>query len=846
MTTVRTIGLNKLAAALLALVMLALAQPARAQTDPQPADAPALPAASPSASAAPAPSNLVKEQQAALNAMAAKVDDLDKRIATHPEDDAALVDDRLALEAILGDVLASGVAFRPRLTEINNRIEQLGAPPAAGQPAEPETVSKERQALGAEKAEINVLLGQAEDLSVRVSGLTTKISNLRRDLFANQLTKRSQLSDAIGKQVLSDLVTEWQVLHSRVSMSVRFAFRNKLQPLLSATVLSLLAALAVQFVGRLAFARLLHRDPALKDPNYIKRLSVAFWSSLLPTVALALCFVTATILFNSLGVFSGGVASFFGGVLGVIFLGFMANRISRAVLSPDMPSWQLLDIEPGPARVLVWLLTALAVVVGLDTVASRTSAWLGSPLSVTIVKSLVAAIISGALIIALARVKPYKNASGAAQPWPTWFRVLLLTIGVGSIVAAIAGYISLAQFISNQIVVTGAFLTIAYIGLAASSAISEEGGLARTAFGQWLKASGTDETRLDQLGVVASVAINILIVVLFLPFILFQWGFQPGDIATWLNRAASGFKIGSFSFSPFAILTGIIVFFLGYVVTRWFQRWLDGTVMARGKVDPGVRNSIRTVVGYAGYAVAGLIAVSAAGLNLSNLALIAGGLSLGIGFGLQNIVQNFVSGLILLAERPFKVGDWVEAGTTSGTVKRISVRATEIETFQRETIILPNSILINGAVGNWTHRNKLGRIDVPFGVVYWSDPRKVQEVALEVVRTQPLVLRNPEPLVLFQGFTDIAMTFEARAFLADIGSGGTVKSEIRTRLVEALRGAGIELATTLKPAAPVAPEPAPAEEPSVAEDQDKQAADDDDAAAGDKPKKARTKKAPGQ
>ena len=129
-----------------------------------------------------------------------------------------------------------------------------------------------------------------------------------------------------------------------------------------------------------------------------------------------------------------------------------------------------------------------------------------------------------------------------------------------------------------------------------------------------------------------------------------------------MNRIASGFQIGTFSFSPFAIVTGVFVFIAGYFLTRWFQRWLDGTVMARGKVEPGVRNSIRTVVGYAGLALATLVSISAAGLDLSNFALIAGGLSLGIGFGLQNIVSNFVSGLILLAERPLKVGDWVEAG----------------------------------------------------------------------------------------------------------------------------------------------------------------------------------------
>ena len=215
--------------------------------------------------------------------------------------------------------------------------------------------------------------------------------------------------------------------------------------------------------------------------------------------------------------------------------------------------------------------------------------------------------------------------------------------------------------------------------------------------------------------------------------------------------------------------------------------------MARGKVDAGVRNSIRTVVGYAGIALAGLIGLSAAGIDFSSLALIAGGLSLGIGFGLQNVVSNFVSGLILLAERPFKSGDWIVAGPVSGTVKKISVRATEIETFQRQTVILPNSELINSAVGNWTHRNKMGRIDIPIGVAYGTDARKVHRVLTELAMSHPLVLKNPEPFVQFTAFADSAMNFEIRVFLADIGSGGLVQNDLRFAILDAFERENIDI-----------------------------------------------------
>jgi potassium-dependent mechanosensitive channel len=275
--------------------------------------------------------------------------------------------------------------------------------------------------------------------------------------------------------------------------------------------------------------------------------------------------------------------------------------------------------------------------------------------------------------------------------------------------------------------------------------------------------------------------------------ILLQWGFQLPDIQSWALRLFTEIRVGNISISLLGIFFGLLVFILGLLVTKWFQRWLDGSVMERGRVDLGVRNSIRTAIGYAGVAIAGIIGVSAAGIDLSSLALVAGALSLGIGFGLQNIVSNFVSGLILLAERPFKVGDWVVTGTTEGFVKRISVRATEIETFQRQSIIVPNSELINASVGNWTHRNVLGRVEVAVGVSYDADPRKVMAILYEIAQDHPLIMRNPEPAVFFVSFGDSSLDFELRVFLNDVLNGMSVRTDLRLAIFERFKSEGIDI-----------------------------------------------------
>ncbi|RWM23270.1 MAG: mechanosensitive ion channel family protein [Mesorhizobium sp.] len=741
-----------------------------------------------------APSGVVADQQKILQDLTARTDNLEKKIQEDGDDDASLVDIRLQLEEMSRGALNSALAFRPRLSEINARLDQLGAPPAAGQPPEPDIVISERQALASEKAEINAVIAAAQNLSIRISGLIAKIANMRSELFRNLLTKRYVLSDALSPQVISDANDEFTGFYKAVSSWLTFAFKFKFQAVLAATLTALSLA-AVLFVGgRRLFGRVFEADPSVEDPSYLSRLSVAFWSTLLPTLAVGVFLVSTVFFFNYYNVLRGDIGVFLNALVAVIAVVFCVNRLTNAALEPRLPNWRLIPVETGPARWLVRLTTAMAVVIGVNNFLSVVNDKMGSPLSLTIARSFVATIIVGVILILMGLLKPFKATDGSWRPWPAWLRYTAVAIGLFTIATALLGYIGLAIFVSLQVVVTGTILVTAYIGFLSARAISEEGGFANTSIGRWLSTNSSyEESALDQLGLVVSVAINLMIVLVFLPLILLMWGFQPGDIQAWGYKLATGLTIGSVTISVTGILTGIIVFIIGYFLTRWFQGWLDGSVMARGKVDTGVRNSIRLAVGYAGVALAALVGVSAAGIDLSNLALVAGALSLGIGFGLQNVVSNFVSGLILLAERPFKVGDWIVAGDISGTVKKISVRATEIETFQRQSVILPNSNLINNAVGNWTHRNKLGRIDIKVGIAYGSDVKQAHAVLLEIARGHPLVLKNPEPFVLFTNFGPAALEFEIRVFLADVMNGNIVQNDIRFAVLDEFADQHIEI-----------------------------------------------------
>ena len=739
-------------------------------------------------------SSLVVQQGAVIADLSRRTDDLQRQLIRDAEDDARLVEIRNRLEELARQLLSGSAAFSPRISEINTRLEQIGPAPANGEPAEPEVLRAERAALQQEKAEINSLLGEAENLSLRINRLVEDIAQMRRELFASQLSKRYDITSALSTRVVAELGAEAQDVYSRFSSWLRFVTRFKLQSVLLAAFFAMSAAAVLLIGGRRLFGRLIEADPALEQPSYLSRLSVAFWSTLLPSLALAV-FLAATYFFlGYFNVLRADIAEILRTLFNVIVTVYLIGRLARAVFSPRLPNWRLVPVESQAAARLFWLAWMTSIVTGIDFVLTRINTVLGSPLSLTIAKSLIATVVVGVLVVLIGTVKPFRDEEGKPKPWPALLRYPVQMLGFATIIAAVLGYIGLARFLSQQIVVTGAILATMYIGHLSARAMADFGAFTQTALGQRLdRRFNFSEAVEDQIGLVVSIIVHLLVLTIGIPLILLQWGFQWGDITTWAVGIVSEIRIGSVSFSLIGILTGLFVFVIGYFITRWFQSWLDGSVMARGRVDAGVRNSIRTVVGYAGLAIAALIGISAAGINLTSLALVVGGLSLGIGFGLQNIVQNFVSGLILLAERPFKAGDWIVAGGVSGNVKKISVRATEIETFQKQTVILPNSELINAAVGNWTHKNKLGRVDVPVGVAYSSDPRRVHAVLTEIVEAHPQILKNPAPMVAFTAFNDSSLDFEVRFFLADITAQVPVQNDLRFTIHERFKAEGIEI-----------------------------------------------------
>ncbi|MDR7144629.1 mechanosensitive ion channel family protein [Rhizobium sp. BE258] len=813
-------------------------QPAApAVSQPQPAPAPA-----PAATPAPAPAADAPLANSGLDQALKDIEAAKKKLAAYQESAKVNSDNDDGLVTLSGQVdelgravIATSVGLRPRFDQIKNRLAEIGEPPKDGQPPEAEIVTNERNALTAERSQINAVTGDAENLSMAVNKLINEVAETRRRLFAATLLRRTDVSMSVLDDAGSAFLTEIGKFNDAMTGWMVFVWKFKRLPLFTALLLSLATALILLSGGYRIFGGYLKRDDGIEHPSYISRLSIAFWATVIRTSSLAALLVTSYFFLDSFNVLRPDIAPVIAALFGAIGLIYFVRRFTNAVFAPREPHWRLVRLSNRGAQSIGACLLAMAVVNALDYLFGSVSEAMGSPLVLTVVRSLIAAMIIGLILIAASFGRPMLARGGdpdaPGRHWPRGMAIILRVLGVGLIVTALTGYVGLARFVATQLIITGAIVVTTYIGLLSGKAISKTETFGDTFIGRFLSQRfKLGAVAIDQAGLVAGLAIYAVALMTGIPLVLLLWGFHIQDLQQIAYRLFTEVRLGGISISLVGIFTGILLFAGGYLVTRWVQRWLDGNVMARSHVDIGVRNSVKTGIGYLGVGVAAIVGVSAAGIDLSSLALVASALSVGIGFGLQNIVSNFVSGLILLVERPFKVGDHVVSGTAEGIVTRISVRATEIETFRKQSIIVPNSELINAAVGNWTHRNKVGRSEIPVSVSYEADPQKVMDILLELVNAVPQVLRNPEPHVEFLRFGTYSLDFELRFMLADMGDGLKVRNGLRIAILKRFREEGIEIPL---PQSDItyhrenALPPAPAAKPSMEENlQDKTPKDD--------------------
>jgi small-conductance mechanosensitive channel len=780
----------------LVLVCLALASPAVGGAMAQ---QPAAPAAAPQA-ATDAPA---ANPRSRLDALRTEIQQMEAVLAQRDLDDAQLQRLRQRADPVALELRGLVEELSPRAEQAKARLEQLGPKPDDKAPAESADIAAERRQREKALTEADEAARLSRALLVQSEQILSGVADRRRALFARTLFQRgpSLLSLELWGALLAALPQDVNALRLLVSDWFANLARRVVTP---GFVLVLLAAVgaASLYVARARYLpAVMDRFGAEGEMPRLSRLLAAITRIAAGALPAA---VASWLLYAGMqqaGLLPSRVEPFAWAVLsGIAFVAFI-GALADATLAPKWPQRRVFGIADRNARLVKKLVTSAAIVLVAGKAVEALLQGIAAGLSLSIAaRAGFALLFAGVLAYWLNQLRdteaeqeaclgPYVPVDGAAlAPLRLVGWALALTIGL----SALLGYVALASFLVEQ--AAWILIVVTITGLALL--IADEGGQALLAGGGRVSTAlqtnvGLRRRSLEQAAVVGSGLLKLVLFIVAAMLILAPWGVESADLTSSLRAAFFGFKVGDVTISLSAIIIAGVLFALGLAATRALQRWLDERFLPATELDTGLRNSLKTMAGYVGFIAALALAISSLGLSLERLTIVAGALSVGIGFGLQSIVSNFVSGLILLWERPIRVGDLIVVGDGEGVVKRINVRSTEVETFDRSTVIVPNSNLISGVVKNRVRSDRTGRVVIQLSTPRAADPQSVRSILLEAATAHPDVQRDPPPRVFFKKINEATLDFDLICIVGEIDVSARVSSDLHFAIHSALAAEGI-------------------------------------------------------
>lgn len=747
--------------------------------------------------------------RARLDAIRTELGQIETFLAAPNVTDAELQRQRQRLQPLLDQLRQLVDEQAPRVDQAKLRLDQLGPKPEANAPPESAEVTREREMRLKAFAEADETLKIARASALAAEQLQIAIGDRRRDLFAKALFAAgpSILSPEVWSNALSTLPSDL-----RASGYIFGGWISVVGDALSG-VRGLFVAIA--FIGAallyVARARYLPRFKArmgaTEGAGSLRCLYVAFAHIVAGAAPPALASWLIYTALNTAGLLPPRIqAVVWALVVGLAIVAFVQALVD-ALFAPGNAQRRLVSVMDSSARIVVWTASSLALVMAVGKLMEAWLQAIAAGLAVSILtRGILAIVFALTLIAGLYQLRddaeveqeaclgPYVPVDGASLG-PV--RILGWVVGVSIVLAALTGYVVFATFLTEQVLWIGILACVfllmhQLVDLGLARALTGESRFALT-----LKAGiGLRAATLDKIAVVGTGVLKLVLIVAAIMLALAPWGLESADYATSLRSAFFGFQVGGVTVSLWSIIVAGFLFALGLTATRSLQGWLESKFLPTTQIDTGLRNSITTALGYLGYAAAVALAFSSLGLSLERLTLVASALSVGIGFGLQSVVSNFVSGLILLWERPIRVGDQVVVGDAEGIVKKINVRSTEIATFDRSSVIVPNSNLISGVVRNRVRNDRTGRVLISISVPRTLDPGDVRSMLTEAAGAHGDVLSKPAPMIFFKKLGTTTMDFDLICIVGDVEIVGRVTSDLNFVIHKRL--------TEMEPAPPAA------------------------------------------
>ncbi|MDB5571598.1 MAG: Mechanosensitive ion channel protein MscS [Hyphomicrobiales bacterium] len=751
-------------------------------------------------------------QSQALDGVRASLERIEKALERPDVSDAALQSLRSELEP-LGETIAEALDdLTPKLESAKSRLEQFGAKPAESATPEGQAAIAERREQQKAFDDIDAQVKRARLLAVQAEQTAANITNRRRAIFRQALFQRSfsLVSPQLWYLALTELPRDLRAM-GMLASDWGSGVAVRLHGSRLASFLAAFAALVLAFgIVRTLAHRVLARPAMMHEPSRLRKAASALWvAAVMATVPIAAALALIEIA-RFYDLFSVRLEPLVATLFDAVRRTAIALATARALLSPDKPEWRLLNLSTPTSERLFRLAVTIALIVSAMKIMDAVNDLIAARVAASVwMRGLGCVAVAGIMAYTLYGLAPKEEDNDDLGPritpkrdWYALWRAAAWAAIVAIVGSALVGFVALASFLVDQIVWVTFVGAVAYMlheltDEAFQAALQPNAAAARAA----TQSIGLRRDSLRQLAILLRGVSTLVITLVGAMLVLAPWGVESDDMLGNLRAAFFGFRVGEVTISLASVLIALLLFSVGVAATRIVQGWLEQEYLPSTHLDVGLRNSIRTSVGYIGFILALALALAQVGLNFERLAIVAGALSIGVGFGLQSIVNNFVSGLILLWERAIRVGDWVVIGDEQGYVRRINVRSTEIETFDRATMIVPNSNLVTGVVKNWVRSDRVGRIKIPVSVAMAADPGQVRQLLLDCAAHQDTVLEFPAPQVMFTAMVDATLKFELVCFVGDVEKSQKVRSDLNFAIFGRFREAHIDISPP--PAAPV-------------------------------------------
>lgn len=709
------------------------------------------------------------------------------------------------INQIQASVLQSRSNDAAELENQQKKLSALGPAPAEGS-KEPAEIARQRKEFQSVADSYKARIAQADLIKTKIDTLNATILKIRnQELLNNILTKQSSIFHP--QEFVSSLVAFAEFIYeiARSPASWYEALSPQDKTLVGNNILFVAAAMLVALIAgiylNLYIKKWFGYQKSIERPNYTQKLKAAVWM-LIARGIIPAAIIGAFLIWqkNTKIINTGSFALLLKNIAVYLLYYYLLKAAVKVSFIPSAGKWRIIEVSDDKARrtsnTLIFSIGAVCVVSLFQSLASEMDYNAGIVYSLKIFASAVKAF----CVVLVANRLLYDNTTLTEDELSDDADIKQLTTSskislfitflmTAAFAVSLFGYIRLSEFIINRFIVSTVVILFFYI----------LDRLIRVLFHQillfkfWIRTFRINRRSLVKIEFWFGLLLKPLLGAVAILTLLAVWGVSVDILLNNVKSFLIGFNIGGIHISITSILLGIITLLISLFLFRMLKSSFVSGSLSKIEMDEGVKNSLLSLLGFVGLIFSVILAIAVMGGSFASLAIIAGALSFGAGLGLQNMVSNLVAGLTILFERPIKIGDWVVINNQEGIVKKINMRATELETWSKANVIIPNADILSKSLINLTYSNRLGRVEIKVGVGYDSDIELVKKTLVEIAQSNKNVLQTPAPAVAFNDLGDSSLSFQLNCFTANVFNRGGIADDLREKIINRFKELGIDI-----------------------------------------------------